>query len=186
MKNMKNIMTGVYFKGEECFNFKFGTDLSVATRLKYVNSVVEVLIDEYHYNSIIKDLIIDFYIVNIFTDVDTTKLETSQSFLYDVEEFLEETNIVDVVKANMKDGLLDELNRAVDMSIAYRTGIHINPLGEAVANLISTIEKKIREIDLNNISDMANILTNISGDITPESILNAYMNSDIYKNTLNA
>lgn len=168
---------GTYFKEEEFFNFNFYTNISSAMKLEYVNSVVETLVDEYNYNSVIKDLISDFFIISIFTDIDTVEISESETFLDDVEQFLEETNIVEIVKANMEDGLLDELNKAINLSIAYRTGIHVNPLSEAIASLISTIEKKIGEIDLDDAMDMMQKFTSMTGELTPESLVNAYINS---------
>ena len=159
MNNMKNVMTGTYFKGEESFNFNFYTDISAAMKLEYVNSVVETLVDEYNYNSIIKDLISDFYIIDVFTDVDISELSSSPTFLDDAEQFLEETNIIDIVKMNAKDGLFDELNKAINISIAYRTGININPISEAVASLISTLENRIGNIDLD---DAMNMMQNLN------------------------
>lgn len=177
-------MNGTYFKGEESFNFNFYTDLSSAMKLKYVNSVVEILIDEYHFNSIIRDLISDFYIVDIFTDIDMTEFKNSPAFLNDVEQLLEETNIADIVKANMKDGLLDELNKAVNLSVSYRTGIHINPLNEALASLVSTLESKVNEVDLTSMMDMVQKFAGMTGELTPESVMNAYMNSDFHQSNL--
>lgn len=183
MKEM-NVMSGVYFKGEESFNFNFYTDISSAMKLKYINTVVEILIDEYHYNSVIKDLISDFYIVDIFTDINMTELKNSDQFLNDVEQFLDETNIVDVVKANMKDGLLDELNKAINLSIEYRTGIHVNPLSEALASLLSTLEKKVNEVDLSRMMDMAQKFANMTGELTADSVIDAYMKSDFHQKNL--
>lgn len=174
---MENVMNGTYFKGEESFNFNFYTDVTYSMKLEYVNSVVETLVDEYNYNSIIKDLISDFYIIINFTDVDVVDIMESETFLDDAEMFLEETNIIDIVKANMKEGLLEELNNAINLSISYRTGIKINPLGEALAKLISTIEKKIGEIDLDDAMDMMQKFTSMTGELTPESLVNAYINS---------
>ena len=55
----------------------------------------------------------------------------------------------------MKVVLLEELNYAVDKSIQYLTGIHPNPLNDAIASLFSTLENKINEVDLD---EMMNIL----------------------------
>lgn len=176
---MENVMNGTYFRGEESFNFNFYTDISYSMKLEYVNSVVETLIDEFHYNSIIKDLISDFYIISNFTDVDVMNILSSDAFLDDAEQFLEETNIVDVVKANMTDGLIDELNNAVNLSIAYRTGIKIDPLGESLSKLVSTIERKIGEVDLGDAMEMLQKFSGTIGQITPESLVNAHINSGI-------
>ena len=178
---MKNMMTGTYIKGEETYNFNFTTDLSAASKLKFVNSVVDVLVSDKSYNSIIRNLVFDFFIVDIFTEVDIDELKHSSFFVKDAEQFLEETNIVDIVVVNMKDGLYEELNKAVDLNIEYLTGIHTNPLNEALTSLINTVEKKIEKIDLDKAMEMVNIFSGMTGELTPESIVNAYMASDTHK-----
>ena len=139
------------------------------------------MVSDKNYNSIIRDLVFDFFVVRIFTDIETYEVIESHTFIKDAEQFLEETNIVDIVVANMKDGLYDELNKAVDLNIEYLTGIHTNPLNEALTSLISTIEKKIEEIDLDKAMEMANIFSGMTGEFTPESIVKAYMTSDTHK-----
>ena len=181
---MKNVMMGTYINGEETCNFYFGTDLSIANKLKFVNSVVDLVVSEENYNSIIRDLVFDFYVVDIFSDFDTTEFKESLFFIDDVETFLNGTNIVDVIKANIKSGLLDELNHAVDKSIEYRTGIHPSPIADSLASLINTFEKKINEFDIGDMMGMAQKFMNMTGELTPESIVNAYINSDVHKKNL--
>ena len=84
----------------------------------------------------------------------------------------------------MEIGLLDELNRAVDLDIQYLTGIHPNPINEAITSLISTIEKKIGEVDLDSMMSMAQKFAGMTEDFTLDNIVNAYMNSDIHKSNL--
>lgn len=185
---MKEVKTGTYIRmteiGEEINNFNFYTDLSAARKLEFVNSVVSILVDENHYNSVIRDLIFDFYVVNIMTDIDTSELEKSTNFLNDVEQFLEETNIVEIVMANAHPTLFTELNNAVDNSIRYLTGIHPNPLNDALTSLLSTIEKKVDEIDLDSMMAMAQKFAGMTDDFTFENAINAYMNSDLHNNNL--
>ena len=175
---------GTYIRGEDTVNFNFGTDLSMADKLKFVNSVVDLLVDDEHYNSVIRDLVIDFYIIDIFTDVDTTELKKSSFFVNDVEKFLEETNIVDIVRANASPTLFDELNKAIDDSIEYLTGIHFNPLNAALASLVSTLENMVGEFDMGSMMDMAQKFVSMTDKLTPESVVNAYINSDMHKNNL--
>lgn len=178
---VKNVMTGTYTRNdEEVATFDFYTELSASNKVKFVNSVISILVDE-DYNSIIRDLIFDYMIIDVFTTVDISDIENSANFLDDAEEFLAETNIVDIVKANMEIGLLEELNKAVDLGIEYRTGIHTNPLNEALTSLINTIDTKVNEVDLNSMMEMATKFTGMTDEFTPENIVNAYMNSDIYK-----
>lgn len=187
---MKNIKTGTYVKGDEVFNFNFSTSLSAYDKMVFVNSVIDLLIDDKTYDSIIRDLITDFVIIRVFTDIDTSFVDVKDDGnniinpIILIEQFLEETNIVDIVKANMEDGLFEELNKAIDESIEYRTGIHPSPLSDALSNLVNTIENKIKDIDLSNIDNMMEMIqlfTGMTNEFTPENVVNAYLNSDIHK-----
>lgn len=178
---IKEVKTGTYFKGEESINFDFYTNLSIAKKVEFVNSVTSIVVGDGNYNFVIRDLVFDFYLVDIFTTVDTVDFKTSNSFLDDVEEFLEETNIVDVVKANMEVGLLEELDKAVNLNIEYLTGIHHSPLNDALSNLMNTLERKINEVDLNSMMEMASKFSGMTEDFTPENVVKAYMSTDTYK-----
>ena len=179
-----NMKTGVYTYNDESYNFDFYTDLSAAMKLRFVNSVVDLLVDENHYNSIIRDIIFDYYTIKIFTTVNTEELDNSLNFLDDVEDFLLSTNIIEIVKANAFPTLFDELERAVDLNIAHRTGIHPSSLSDALSSLLSTLEKKINEVDLDSMMGTAQKLASMTGAFTPDSIVNAYINSDMHKKNL--
>lgn len=187
MKEMKN---GVFTYNGESYNFDFKTSLSAHDKQMFVKTVVNSLVDDGSYDVVIKDLIFDFVIIDVFTNIDTSFINMKDDDGDDIdpviliEHFLDETNVVDVVKANMEVGLLDELNHAVDLNIQYLTGINPNPLSEAVANLVSTIEKKINEVDLSNMMDVAQKFAGMTENFTLDDIVNAYMNSDTHKKNL--
>ena len=184
---MKN---GVFTYNNESYNFDFRTSLSAYDKQMFVKTVVSNLVDDNGYDSIIRDLIFDFTIVDTLTNVDTSFINMKDDDgnainpIILIEHFLEETEVVDIVKANMKAGLLDELNRAVDLNIQYLTGIHPNPLNEAIANLVSTLEKKVNGIDLDSVMGMAKKFAGMTEDFTIENAINAYMNSDIHQKNL--
>lgn len=187
---MKNTKLGTYIRNDETYNFNFATDLSAHDKTVFVRTVVDTLVSEDSYDSIIRDMIFNFAIVMLFTDIDTsfTKAVDDEgeeiSALIPIESFLEETNVVEIVKVNMEIGLLDELNKAVDKSIEYRTGIHPSPIADSLASLLSTLEKKINEIDLGSAMEMAQKFAGMTGEFTPESLVNAYMNSDFHQKNL--
>lgn len=187
---MKETKLGTYIRNDETFNFNFATNLSAHDKTVFVRTVVDTLVSEYSYDSIIKDMIFDFVIITLFTDIDTSFTKSLDddgneiSALIPIEQFLEETNVVDIVKVNMEVGLLGELEKAVDKSIEYRTGIHPSPLNDALASLLSTLEKKVNEIDLGSAMSMAQKFAGMTGEFTPESLVNAYMNSDVHKKNL--
>lgn len=187
---MKNVKTGTYFYNEENYNFNFATDLSAYRKMMFVNDVVNTIIDGDRYDSIVRDLIFDFGLISILTDIDISFIHQTDDEgnpinpIVFIEQFLEETNVVDIVKANMKVGLLDELNKAVDKSIEYKTGIHPSPLNEALASLINTLEKKVDEFDMGGAMEMVQKFAGITDDLNVDSIVDAYLNSDTHKNNL--
>lgn len=174
------VRNGMYtFKGADTA-FSFYTDLSAVNKVKFVNTVTNYIVDE-NYNAIIRDLMFDFEIVDIFTDVDLTEIRESVDSLSKIEEFLAETNVVEIVKANMADGLLQALNKAVDDNISYRTGVQRNSFSDALSNLLETFNRKMNDIDTESLMEVAQKLNNMTGDLSAESILEAYANSDLYK-----
>ena len=189
---MKNkMMNGVFTYNDESYNFDFNTSLSAHDKSLFVNTVVGNLVDDRSYDVINRDLIFDFVIIAMFTNIDTSfiNMKDDDGEIIDpiilVEHFLKETNVVDVVKVNMEPNLLDELNRAVDLNIQYLTGIHINSFNDALAKLVNTLEKKINEIDLGGASKLVDIISNMDGDFNleniSENIVKAYINSDVAK-----
>lgn len=176
-------MTGSYVYNGEIINFDFYTNLSAASKVGFVSSVTNTLVGE-NYNYIIKDLIFDYMIIKLFTTVDTSEIDKSANLVNMIEEFLYETNIVDIVKANVKNGLIEELKEAVDLNIEYRTGIHTNPLNQALTNLVNTLENKVNSIDLDSAMEMAKMFSGMTDELTPENIVKAYTSSDIFKKNM--
>ena len=189
---MKNIKTGTYidYANDEVINFNFATDLSAYRKTMFINYVVNSIIDDDHYDSIAKDLIFDFGLISILTNIDTSFINqkdnegNSINPIIFIEQFLEETNVADIVKANMEVGLLEELNKAVDKSIEYRTGIHPSPLNDALASLVNTLEKKVKEFDMSGAMEMVQKFAGMTGDFTVDNVVDAYMNSDLHKKNL--
>ena len=187
MKEMKN---GTFTYKDESYNFDFKTSLSAYEKLSFVETVVGTLVRDNSCNVIIKDLIFDFAIIEVFTNIDTSFIDIKDddgndiNSIIPIEHFLKETEVANIVKANMDTGLLDELNHAIDLDIQYLTGIHPNPISESIANLISTLEKKIDKVDLDSMMGMAQKFANMTEDFTLENAVNAYINSDIHKKNL--
>lgn len=176
---MREMMTSAYTYNNVKFDFGFRTNLTASEKITFVNSVTNTLVDD-NYNSIIKDLIFDYMIVQLFTDVDTSAIYGIDM----IEKFLNETDIVNTVKENVKGGLIEDLNKAVDLNIEYRLHTKTNPLNEALTSLINTVEKKVNDIDLEGMMEMANVFAGMTDELTPENIVKAYMDSDIHKNNL--
>ena len=186
-----NMKTGVYIYNDELHNFNFRTNLSAYDKTIFVRTVVDTIVSDNSYDSVLRDIIFDYTIISMFTDIDTSLLKTIDdkgNTITDInliEDFLLSTNIVEIVKTNAFPTLFDELDSAVDKSIQYLTGIYSNPIADSIASLLSAIEKKINEVDLDSMMNMAQKFAGMTEELTPESIMNAYINSDIHRNNLN-
>ena len=69
MKEMKN---GVFTYKDESYNFDFKTSLSAYDKMIFVKTVVDNIVSKDGYDVVIRDLIFDFVIIEVFTNIDTS------------------------------------------------------------------------------------------------------------------
>lgn len=175
------IKTGVYTIDDNDTPFAFYTSLNAYRKSQFVVSVSNILVGD-NYNYVIRDLAFDFCIVAIFTDIDTTDVQDADDGITAMEEFVDKFKpVIDIVKANVEDGVFDELHNAIDLNVEYRTGIHVNPISSSIANFIDTIERKVDGIDLNSMMDLAQSMAGISDELTADKLLDAYAKTNIFK-----
>lgn len=168
---------------ESQIEFNFVTDLTARNKLMFVNSVVDTIIDDTNkrYNGIIKDLIFNFTIIDMFTNIDVMEIRDSADTITAIEEFLAETNIVDIVTANVSTQLIESLRIAVDENIQYKTGINPNNVSAVVSVLLGKFEKMIEGVDVTELVDFASKVGGISDNITVDKIVDAYSHSEAFK-----
>jgi len=176
------VKMGVYTRNGEENTFNYYSALRAYDKLKFVNFVTDTLVDG-NYNSVIRDMVFDIAVVHIMTDIDVSNILDSNDAVNQIEDFLDETNIVEIVKANADD-LIEELNDAVDKNIEYKTGIHKNPIAESLSHLLNTLEKKVTDIDTDSIMKMAQVIGNMSGEFTADKVIEAYSKSDMFKSLI--
>ena len=179
---MKNeVKTGVYTIDDNDTPFAFYTSLNAYRKSQFVVSVCNTLVGD-NYNYVLDDLVFDYFIVAIFTDIDVSEVQKSDNGISAMEEFVEKFKpVIDTVKANAVDGVLDELRKAIDLNIEYRTGIHINPISSSIASLLDTLNNKFSGFDLDKMMEIAEPMSKIAGELTPEKMLDAYAKTDVFK-----
>lgn len=182
---VKDVMTGVYVKDNENIEFNFKTELTALEKAEFVAGVSNALVGN-NYLSVLRDMFFDYYIVNIFTDVkiNTNQADETAGLIDEIESFLDETNVVDIVKANIDVELINELDKAVNENIEYRTGIHKSELNNALTSLINMVEDKLKDVDLGSMVEIIESFGGITGEFTPENIVNAYMKTDVAKQNI--
>lgn len=176
------MMNGTYIRDGVEREFNYISDMGATTKIRFVNLVTQLLIGENYY-SMLRDMMFDFVLIMTMTDVDTSDITDPDNAngIAMIEELVVSTNIAQMIKDNSREGLIEELNRAVDDNIAYRTGIQKNPVSEALASLVRTLERQVANIDTAKIMNIAEALGNISGEFTPEKVNEAYFNSPVFK-----
>lgn len=177
----KNVKMGVYTRNGESISFNFYTNLCAVDKMKFVDNVTSYVVGD-NYNSVIRDMMFDFTIIDIFTDVDITEIVNSKTDSINmIEDLLNETDIATIVRANAESGLISELEKAVNDNIEYRTGVHRNPIADSFSSLLNAIENKLAGIDTDSMMQMAQVISGMSGEMTPERVWETYSKSNIFK-----
>jgi hypothetical protein len=178
---MKRIVkTGTYTDNGVEKIFSFYTTLRAVDKINFINFVTNVVVGDNYYSTI-HDMIFDFEIIDIMTDIDVSDIKNSDDVVSAIEDFLERTNIVEIVKANAKDGLIEELNKGVNDNIEYHTGIHKNSIEESLSHLLNVLEDKISSIDTESMINMAQAISGVSEELTVDKFIEAYAKSDMFK-----
>ena len=179
------IMTGAYIdtKTNKETLFTFKTNISVKDKIQFVSDVTALMIGE-NYFSFLKDLIFDFEIINVFTDIDVSEILNAADAIGEIENIVINTKIVEIVKSNVDNAILDELKIAVNSNIEYKTGVHNNIIEDSIVQLLSSIKSKIDSIDTETVLQMAETLSTLGNNVTSEGIVNAYANSPAFLESL--
>ena len=177
---------GVYEHDGVEHSFNFCASISAVEKMSFVNDVVDLVVND-TYDYVIRDLMFDYMVINTFTDVnceDINECDNGKLAITMIEDLVCNTMIVDIVKANAVAGLFAELNRAVDYSIEFKTGIRINPVADALTNLLNKVSDKLDSYDVDALGDIGKLMSGLNtGDFNIDNLLAAYANSDVYKQT---
>lgn len=168
--------------------FHFSDNLTARQIYLFVSMVADNTVTDNLYVDPLKSLFFDYSIIAFFTDIDIESAVEGKTLLDSIsiiEDILNNTNIVEIVKANMIDGLWDKLEKAINDTIEYRTGVHKRNLEASLENLIQSIETKINEIDIGEFVDFAEKISSISDDLSPEKLVDAYEASGLFKEVRN-
>lgn len=184
---VNDVEVGVYHRGDEEIAFAYKNDMPIGMKVAFIDSVVDVVAGDGYYYPILKDLIFDFQLVNVLTniEVDIEDGLTNMQQLNAIEEFMSGCDIADVLKINLDIDMLMELYEGVNRAIEYKTGIHPSPIADGIAAILKVAEDKMRGFDMDSVSDLAGVFSKMQGDITPEKMLEAYANSDVFKKMAN-
>ena len=176
--------TATYIDNDETVEFNYYLDVPMSRKLAFVDSVVDAVVGDNYYYPMLKDMMFDFRLVQLFSDIDTGVVnygDSEEDVIDQIADFVERTNAADVLKVSINFDVVQELYDCVDKMIEYRTGIHPSPIVDGIAKLLDAVEKKFNDIDVDAMTGVAKVFGKLQGDITPDKMLEAYAKSDIFK-----
>lgn len=160
--------------------FNYCYDIPMSQKIAFVDSVVNPVVGDDYYYPMIKDVMFEFRMIQFFTDIDTDVVD-GDDVIDQIVKFLESNDAADVVKVSVNFGVIQELYEAVDKAIEYKTGIHPSPIADGIASILDVVENKLSRIDVDGMQDAMRVFGKLQGDITPDKMLEAYANSDVFK-----
>ena len=167
-------------KLEKEIDFKYRTELTLQQKVSFVNFVLGVIFDDDYCFSIIKNEVFDIALIYMFTDV----LQYDEDFTFslnNIEEMLNTTNVIDILKKEIDNDLIKDLNEVIDMNIAYKTGVNVNSISTYFSSLLKTIENKVSDFDVDEFSNTLKKFGDITNGMSPDKIIELYTKTDAYK-----
>ena len=167
-------------KLEKEIDFKYRTELTLQQKVSFANFVLGVIFDDDYCFSIIKNEVFDIALIYMFTDV----LQYEEDFTFslnNIEEMLNTTNVIDILKKEIDNDLIKDLNEVIDINIAYKTGVNVNSISTSFSSLLKTIENKVSDFDVDEFSNTLKKFGDITNGMSPDKIIELYTKTDAYK-----
>lgn len=167
-------------KLEKEIDFKYRTELTLQQKVSFANFVLGVIFDDDYCFSIIKNEVFDIALIYMFTDV----LQYEEDFTFslnNIEEMLNTTNVIEILKKEIDNDLIKDLNEVIDINIAYKTGVNVNSISTSFSSLLKTIENKVSDFDVDEFSNTLKKFGDITNGMSPDKIMELYTKTDAYK-----
>ena len=167
-------------KLEKEIDFKYRTELTLQQKVSFVNFVLGVIFDDDYCFSIIKNEVFDIALIYMFTDV----FQYDEDFTFslnNIDEMLNTTNVIDILKKEIDNDLIKDLNEVIDINIAYKTGVNVNSISTSFSSLLKTIENKVSDFDVDEFSNTLKKFGDITNGMSPDKIIELYTKTDAYK-----
>ena len=94
---------------------------------------------------------------------------------------LNTTNVIEILKKEIDNDLIKDLNEVIDMNIAYKTGVNVNSISTSFSSLLKTIENKVSDFDVDEFSNTLKKFGDITNGMSPDKIIELYTKTDAYK-----
>lgn len=180
--------TDTYIYNGETVEYHYSPTATYTEQAAFVQNVGNTIVSDNSYIPLLKDITFRFKLVQTFTDIDISQFADDEGML-DIDKFDEfdkETSVSLVLQNNIDSVMIENLYTSVDDYISYKTGMNKDTVATAITDLIKAFTIKVKamytSVDLEQAMDFIKKLGN--SDINAESLVNAYLGSDSFKNNV--
>ncbi len=176
---------GTYTFNGETKDYKYAATANLSEQAALVNAVTNIVVTEQGYMPLLLDAALRCMLVKFFTPIGKEPFMDDNGDA-DIDLFVEfdnATGVSDVILNNMDAVVRDNILTSIDDNIAYKTGIRKDGISTAIVELIKVLTRKIDSLDegLDKEATMNFINKFNEFGFDDESLVNAYMNSEQYK-----
>lgn len=138
-------MKGIYtYNGTE-YEFEYKTVLTAMQRLMTIMNIEQVLLQDGHYYSLLKDIAIKYYILRAYApdfEYPTTITDADGDLDWDeIEIFFADTDIYAIIAENADTIQFQEMLENLDNDLAYQTGIDKASITNELIQLIHSYKE---------------------------------------------
>lgn len=164
------------FTKQESVAFNYVKNPNRSELQEYVDAVVNVLVADGHYHPLMRNIVADFLLIYIFSDIDVHDILESNDAA--MEEYVNSNTIAAVIKDGFGTDLTNEIMEAIDDGIAYKVGFYKNPVSVEFAKLINKINNFATQINVDDMEKFIKNVNSIEDNLTADKIVNAYATSE--------
>lgn len=173
-----DVVDAKYSYNGDNYDIKVKKWMSVNDKINFVRNVTNAVVADDGYDYMLQDMMCNYFIVQYLTENAIVIPEGIDNHLDYIEDFLFYSDIVDIVFDIIGDDIVDYYKNAVAYNIEYKTGVRIDSLRNEAALFVRSLNNFNNDVDVDKMTALANSLSDASGSITAESIVDAYMRNE--------
>lgn len=174
---MNKVETSIYTFNNETKKYHYDTKITASNKMAIVGGTADLILDNNNMSGYaVKDLMFNIVLLKVLTDIDFSDDMT----LDDYEEFIEETDVIEVLQSALGYNVLQELESCVMVNLQYMVGdkgVKIDVLSSSLSRLINTISDNVASFNVKDTKKFMSAINKISGEINTEKFVKALADS---------
>lgn len=176
---MEFTKTETYTYNGEQKEYHYSPTATISEQIAFVEAVSDGVFVSKNCILLLKEPVFNYTLVSAFTDIDVNEIGGIDAF----DAFDKQVGLSKKLSKLISPLLYNNLKTSVDANIEYKKSVAHDNISTAIVDLIDTVKNKLETfgegLDSNTVMDFIQKFG--ESGINGESIVNAYLNSDQYK-----